>query len=72
MSGTPCIDGPTLDEAREAHRQGVPLATLAGKLRCDTDHLTRLLGLPQWRQVPADVPDGCVDLWRADRLDAVL
>lgn len=67
MSGTPYIDGSTLDEAREAHRQGVPLNVLAGRLQCDEDHLRRLLRLPQWKPEPI-VSDAC-DLWAADALD---
>ena len=43
---TPYIDGTTLDECREALRQGKQLDELAGKLRCDVAHLARLLGLP--------------------------
>ena len=42
----PYIDGTTLDECREALRQGKQLDELAGKLRCDVAHLARLLGLP--------------------------
>ncbi len=71
MSGQPYIDQSTLDEAREAHRQGVPLSVLAGKLHCSPEHLASLLGLPQWKQVPA-ADDAAVDLWASDRLDAVL
>ena len=42
----PYIDGSTLDQCREALRQGKQLDELAGKLRCDVAHLARLLGLP--------------------------
>ena len=69
MSGTPYIDQSTLDEAREARRQGRTLEQLAGQLRCDPAHLARLLGVatttPAVEQ-PADY------LWSTDRLDGVL
>lgn len=42
----PYIDASTLDQCREALRQGKQLDELAGKLRCDVAHLARLLGLP--------------------------
>lgn len=68
MSGTPYIDADTLDQCREAMRQGKSLESLAGKLRCSPEHLSRLLGLPTLRPVPKD---DC-DLWAADALEAVL
>ncbi len=38
-----------IDEAREAHRLGVPLGSLASKLGIEPDELARLLGLlPAW------------------------
>lgn len=64
------IDGATLDEAREALRQGQSLESLAGKLNCSPEPLARLLGLPALQPVPQD--QDC-DLWAADeRLASVL
>lgn len=62
----------TLDEAREAHRQGVPLTTIAVKLRCETGHLAGLIGLPQLQAVPANDGPHESDLWASDRLAAQL
>ena len=64
----PYIDGSTLDQCREALRQGKQLDELAGKLRCDVAHLARLLGLPTVKPVPTTEPD----LWRTEELNAVL
>ena len=67
MSSTQHIDGNTLEEARNAHRQGISLAALASQLQCDESHLANLLGLPQWRQMPVQDPDSePMDLWRAE------
>ena len=67
MSGTPYIDGDTLDEARNAHRQGISLAVLASQLQCEESQLANLLGLPQWRQTPVHDPDSeSIDLWREE------
>lgn len=70
MSGTPYIDGDTLDECREAMRQGHSLESLAGKLQCSPEHLARLLGSPALRPIPVD--DSC-DLWAdEEKLESVL
>ncbi len=54
-----------LDQAREAHRQGIPLAELARKLDTEVEHLSQLLGLPCWRQVPvSNVSE--LDLWAGE------
>jgi AraC-like DNA-binding protein len=71
MSGQPYIDGSTLDECREAIRQGVTLESLASRLRCSSEHLSRLLGIAQAKPVRADKETGC-DLWAADKLEGVL
>lgn len=68
----PYIDGQTLDEAREAHRQGVSLAALAEKLHCNASHLVWLLGLPRAQHVPQADADVECDLWAVDRLEAQL
>lgn len=65
------IDQDTLDQCREAMRQGVTLETLAGKLQCSPEHLANLLGLPQWKQIPQQASDE-FDLFATDRLDSVL
>lgn len=67
MSGTPYLDGDTLEEARNAHRQGITLAAVASQLQCDEWYLANLLGLPQRRQTQGQDPD-CepMDLLRAD------
>ena len=73
MSGQPYIDGSTLDEAREAIRQGVTLEKLAGQLRVETATLANLLGLPQWKAIPSSDTDAAeFDLFAAERLDGVL
>ena len=64
----PYIDGSTLDECREALRQGKQLDELAGKLHCDPDHLARMLGLPALKPVPTDEPD----LWRVGEAEGQL
>ncbi len=66
----PYIDASTLDECREARRQGRTLEYLAGQLQCEPEHLATLLGEPAWKSEPS-FDDG-FDLWSADRLDAVL
>jgi hypothetical protein len=70
MSGTPYIDGATLDEAREAIRQGKKLEALAGILKCTPEHLARLLGISTApKRIPATDE---FDLFAADRLEGVL
>lgn len=69
MSGTPYIDQDTLDECREALRQGSTLDFLAGQMRMTPDTLANLLGIPQWKQIPVE-PE--TDLFALDRLEDVL
>ena len=68
MSGTPYIDGDTIDLCHAALRDGRTLDDLAGRLHFDLPTLARLLGLPTDRPVVTDEPD----LWRSDELDGVL
>ena len=70
MSGQPYIDGATLDEVREALRQGQPLERIAGKLQMTPEHLRNMLGLPSSKPSPAK-SDG-TDLFDCERLDGVL
>ena len=67
----PYIGQDILDQAAEALRQNVPLTTLASRLRCSPDHLSRLLGLPinPAASMVLDDPDY---LWAADKLNEVL
>ena len=44
MSGTPYIDGDTLNEAREAIRRGASLESVAGRLKTTPEPLAQLLG----------------------------
>ena len=61
------LDSDTIDQCRQALRDGRTLDDLAGKLHCDTDHLARMLGLPV-KPIPADEPD----LWRVPELEGQL
>ena len=65
------IDGNTLDECREALRQGITLETLAGKLGCTPEHLARLLDLKPEPSASAVEPPADY-LWAADRAKEVL
>jgi AraC-like DNA-binding protein len=67
----PYIDGSTLDECREALRQGKKLEALAGILCCSPEHLSRLLGITQAKPIRGDKETGC-DLWAVDRAKEVL
>jgi hypothetical protein len=73
MSGEPYIDGDTLDQCREAIRQGGKVHLLAGIVGCSPGHLATLLGEPQWKQIPASESKADeFDLFASERLDAVL
>jgi hypothetical protein len=64
------FDGATLDEAREAIRQGCTVQSIAGKLGCSPEHLARLLGIAA---APKPVPENDeFDLWAVERLQEVL
>ena len=63
------IDGGTLDEAREAHRQGVSIDRLAEKLGIEPDDLRHRLGLKP--STPA-AAEPAVDLWAVDRANVIL
>lgn len=71
MSGTPYIDASTLDEAREALRQGKKLEALAGILRCSPEHLATLLNL-QSKPSANMVAEPSVDLWAVEKLEGQL
>ena len=65
----PYIAQDVLDQCREALRQGRTLEYLAGQLRCDVGHLSRMLGLPTTKPVATtDDPD----LWRTHELDGLI
>ena len=64
------IDGDTLDQCREALRQGRTLDSLAGQLRCSPEHLAKLLGIST---APKPIPTTDeFDLFAVDRLEGVL
>ena len=65
----PYIAQDNLDQCREAMRQGRSLEQLAGQLRCDPEHLARLLGLPAIKRSGPET--GC-DLWRTDEVESQL
>lgn len=67
MSG-PYIDGSTLEDVREALRQGQSIENLAGRLRCDVGHLSMLLGIRTGQPVLKEEPDQVTDLWAVDRV----
>jgi len=48
MRGTTYLSADDLDDIRNAHGCGVPLAKLAAQVGTSEDDLRRLLGLPQW------------------------
>ena len=63
------IDGATIDDCKNALRQGATLQTLGERLGIDPAELARLIGVPVIVAVPVtDEPD----LWRSDELDGVL
>lgn len=66
MSG-PYIDGSTLDEVREALRQGQTIENLAGRLRCDERHLSMLLGIRPEKRVAIADQGQAIELWGFDR-----
>jgi hypothetical protein len=66
------IDADTLDQCREALRQGSTLENLAGQLRVDTAKLAELLGLPLLKPIPQDNRRSDLDVFAADRLEGVL
>ncbi|MEJ7591131.1 MAG: hypothetical protein WKF77_06245 [Planctomycetaceae bacterium] len=66
------IDGSTLDQALDAHRQGVPIDRLAERLRIEPDDLRRRLGLPTTATPVPAADDDSGDLWAVDRLDGLL
>lgn len=70
MSAT-YLPGHVVDECRDLRRQGVPVATLAERLHIEPSVLLQLLGEPQWTPIPP-TDDADVDLWQADKLDALL
>ena len=63
------IDADTLDEIRNAYGCGIPLERLAAQVGTDEQTLRRLLGLPQWKQLPEQTE---LDLWAVDELQDVL
>jgi len=69
MSGY--LDSDTLDQCREAIRQGLRIIDLAARLGCNPSHLARRLGMQAIQPVPA-AADQAVDLWAVDRLDGQL
>lgn len=69
MSRVNYLDQDTRDQAEEAKRQGMPVATIAQRLGMSPDNLCELMGWPQWKQIPAE-PE--TDLFALDRLEGVL
>jgi hypothetical protein len=67
----PYLDQDTRDEIQRAKNSGKPVAYLAGQVGCSVEDLCRLMGWPQWAQVPAD-DDTPFDLFACERLDGVL
>ena len=61
------IDQSTIDEAREAYRNHIPLDVIAGHLGIRVGELRQALGLSVLR----DEPQPESDLWSVDRLDGV-
>lgn len=59
-----------LHEAEIAINSHVPVGDVARRLGVEVDELRTQLGMPLWKEVPADA-DG-FDLFRVDELDAVL
>lgn len=64
------FDGATLDEAREAIRQGCTVQSIAGKLGCSPEHLANVLGISTAPK-PVSTSDE-FDLWAVERLQEVL
>lgn len=63
------LDQSTRDEAKEAHRNGIPLDRIAGYLGISVAELRAVLGLPSLRPVPvSDEPD----LWRVPELEGLI
>lgn len=62
----PYIDGDTLRECEEGLRNGRTIEQLAGMLRCDADHLAKLMGRPRIHAVP-EISDACSDLFSIDQ-----
>jgi hypothetical protein len=64
------IDQSTVDEAREAYRNHIPLDRIAGHLGITVAELRRVLELPALQSAQQQSPE--LDLWAADRAKAVL
>ncbi len=69
------IDGDTLENYREAVKQGLTIVDLADRLGIEAVFLSRLLGIPMTPMptTAASQPqDDSSYLWRAEELDNVL
>ncbi len=64
------IDGDTLDEVRDAFRQGTPIVHIATKLGIEPDDLRHRPGLPCATAIPRARQD--FDLFASVRTDAFL
>lgn len=69
MSRVTYLDQDTREQAEEAKRQGIPVATIAGRLGMSPDNLCELMAWPQWKQIPQDTE---TDLFSVDRLESLL
>ena len=64
------LDQSTVDEAREAYRNNIPLDRIAGHLGITVAELRRVLELPALQPAQQQLEE--FDLFACDRLDAVL
>ena len=74
MSGQPYIDGETRDEIQRAADSGIDHAVIAGQIGISVQELCRLMGWPQWQEIPADnmLAEPADDLWRVDEVESQL
>lgn len=69
----PYLDQDTREEIQRAADSGIQRNIIAGRIGTSVEELCRLMGWPQWAQIPADDKDTPFDLFGAcERLDAVL
>lgn len=68
----PYLDQDTRDEIQRAADSGKQRNVIAGQIGISVEDLCRLMGWPQWAQIPTDDTDATFDLFACERLDAVL
>ena len=73
-SNTPYIDQDTRDEIQRAADSGIDHAVIAGQIGITVEELCRLMGWPQWQEIPTgNMVDQPADyLWSVEKLDGVL